>query len=341
MISSLKFILSLQLKHISKNDKTSGFTLIELLVAVVIAVLVITPLMLFMMNVLDSDRKEQAKVTTEQEIQAALDYIARDLQQAVYIYDAHGVTRNRNTTDITLSGIQDQIPPLKSAPGCAPTTGSNPSVCTPVLVFWKREFIANSVGVTSSTQTTVAQTDDGYAYSLVAYYLITNPNNANSTWSREARIGRFQIRGSVNALNANSKGNTADTGFKSPPLDPNITGATLKERMNQWQTGLTASANYTQQVATLIDFVSTTGPSITTNTAGVCPGTNASPKLVGNLTTGFYACVDANEVLAQVFIRGNALARVQNNNLNYKNIQKSYFPSASIRVQGRGFLFTK
>ncbi|MBE9004026.1 prepilin-type N-terminal cleavage/methylation domain-containing protein [Fortiea sp. LEGE XX443] len=329
-MSSLKFILITQLKHSKNNDQSNGFTLIELLIAMVIAALVITPLMLFMMGVLDGDRKEQAKTTTEQEMQAAIDYIARDLQQAVYIYDAHGVTRNRNTTDVTLSGIQDQIPPVKTAPNCTSAT-----VCTPVLVFWKREFLAGSVGVTSPTDTT---RDDGYAYSLVAYYLITNTNGSNTTWSKQARIGRFQIRGQVNAANTNT---TNNTGFSPPPLDPNITGSTLKERMNQWRTSLTSSQNYSSRVETLVDYISTTSPAITTNTAGVCPGTNASPKLVGSLTTGFYTCVDAAEVLAQVFIRGNALARIQNNNLTYQNSQKSYFPSASVRVQGRGFLFTK
>ncbi|MFB2772962.1 hormogonium polysaccharide secretion pseudopilin HpsC [Pelatocladus sp. BLCC-F211] len=337
----LKLILITQLKRSGINNQTNGFTLIELLVAMVLAVLVITPLMTFMINIMDGDRKEQAKATTEQEIQAALDYIARDLQQAVYIYDADGVTRDQTNTNKTLWGINDQIPPVKSAPNCSPTSASNPSVCTPILVFWKREFIANSVGISSNTQTTDAQTDDGYAYSLVAYYLITNPNNFNSTWSKEARIGRFQIRGKVNAANANNKGNTADTGFNPPPIAGNITGATLKERMNQWQTSLTASQNYTQSVVTLVDFISTTGPSITTSTTGVCPGTNASPQLVGSLTSGFFACVDADQVLAQIYLRGNALARIQNNNLAYNDSLKNYFPTASIRTQGRGFLFTK
>jgi type II secretory pathway pseudopilin PulG len=330
MMSSLKFILITQLKNFKKDEQTNGFTLVELLVAMLMAVLVITPLMLFMMNVLEGDRKEQAKATTEQEMQAAIDYIARDLQQAIYIYDADGVTRNRNTTDITLSGIQDQIPPIKTATNCSSAT-----VCKPILVFWKREFLASSVGVTSTTDT---NKDDGYAYSLVAYYLINNTSGSNTTWSKEARIGRFQIRGKVNAANSNTIDNT---GFSPPPLDPNITGSTLKERMNQWKTSLTGSASYDQPVTTLVDYISTTGPAITTNTAGVCPGTNPSPKLVGTITTGFYTCVDATEVLAQVFLRGNALARIQSNNLNYQNSQRSYFPGASVRVQGRGFLFTK
>ncbi|MEH1915234.1 hormogonium polysaccharide secretion pseudopilin HpsC [Nostoc sp.] len=331
MINLLKFILSTQLKRSGINKTISGFTLIELLVAMVMAVLIITPLMAFMINILDGDRKEQAKATSEQEIQAALDYIARDLDQAVYIYDADGVTRDTNTTTITSSGIQDQIPPVKSAPNCSPTTSSSPSVCTPILVFWKRELIANSVGISDSAQTSFTETDDGFAYSLVAYYLITNPNQTtNSTWSQEARIGRLQLRGPVNATNANTTGSTSDSGFNEPPL--NKSGASLKEKMNQWQTALGALGSYTQRVETLIDYVSTTAPSSTP-----C----SSPNLVGSQTSGFFACVDANEVLAQVYIRGNALARLQNNNLAYTPNTKTYFPSSSIRVQGHGFLFTK
>ncbi|MBN3910033.1 MAG: prepilin-type N-terminal cleavage/methylation domain-containing protein [Nostoc sp. NMS1] len=327
MINSLKFILSTQLKRSGINKTISGFTLIELLVAMVMAVLIITPLMAFMINILDGDRKEQAKATSEQEIQAALDYIARDLQQAVYIYDADGVTRNTNTT-ITSSGIADQIPPVKSAPNCNPTTGSSPSVCTPILVFWKRQLKPDSVGISASTQTG-ANADDGFAYSLVAYYLITNPNQTNSTWSQEARIGRFELQGPVNAANANTTGSASDTGFNPPPI--NKSGATLKDKMNQWQT---ASGSYTQRVDTLIDYVSTTAPTSTTTPC-------SSPNLVGSQTSGFFACVDANEVLAQVYIRGNALARLQNNNLAYADNTKTYFPSSSIRVQGRGFLFSK
>ncbi|MBD2528098.1 prepilin-type cleavage/methylation domain-containing protein [Nostoc flagelliforme FACHB-838] len=330
MIGSLKFILNTQLKRSGINKTISGFTLIDLLVAMVMAVLIITPLMAFMINILEGDRKEQAKATSEQEIQAALDYIARDLQQAVYIYDADGTTRNTNTTTITSSGIANQIPPLKSAPNCNPTTGSSPSVCTPILVFWKRELIADSVGISGTSQTGT-NADDGFAYSLVAYYLITNPNQTtNSTWSKEARIGRFQLRGAVNAANVNTTVSTDDSGFSTLPL--NKTGASLKEKMNQWQA---ASGTYAQRVETLIDYVSTTAPP--SASAAPC----SSPKLVGSQTSGFFACVDATEVLAQVYIRGNALARLQNNNLASTDNLKSYFPSSSIRVQGRGFLFTK
>ncbi|MDZ8188358.1 MAG: hormogonium polysaccharide secretion pseudopilin HpsC [Nostoc sp. ChiSLP02] len=339
MISLLKFILNIQFKRSGINKTISGFTLVELLIGMAMAILVITPLMAFMINILDTDRKEQAKTTSEQEIQAALDYIARDLQQAVYIYDGDGVNRVRNTTPISSSGIKDQIPPVKTASNC-----SDASTCKPILVFWKRKFIADSVGISSTSQTSAAQTDDGFAYSLVAYYLITNTNSANSTWSKEARIGRFELQGPVAAANANTTGSASDTGFNPPPI--NSSGATLKEKMNQWQTALGASDNYSTNnpVVTLVDYISTTAPGSTINTsaaATACPGINPGAKLIGTQTTGFFACVDANEVLAQVYIRGNALARVQNNNLAYSDSKKTYFPSSSIQVQGRGYLFSK
>jgi type II secretory pathway pseudopilin PulG len=331
MMSSLKFILSTQLKRSSINKTTSGFTLIELLAAIILAVLVITPLMGFMISVMDSDRKEQAKATTEQETQAALDYISRDLEQALYIYDADGVNRISSA-----SGIADQIPPTKGADNCRVGSGGNPSVCTPILVFWKRELKPDSVNVsfTTANGTTTVQ-DDGFAYSLVAYYLITNPNKANSNWSREARIGRFQITGAVSAASVIG---TADAGYKSPPLDKS--GANLKAKMNQW---LADTANYTQRVDTLVDYISTTGPTIPNSAVSTdCPGgSTPSPQLIGSKTSGFFACVDADKVLAQVYIRGNALARVQDNNLTYTSGNRNYFPSVSAQIQGRGNLSTK
>jgi hypothetical protein len=100
--------------------------------------------------------------------------------------------------------------------------------------------------------------------------------------------------------------------------------------MNSWTT---ASAAYTQQPVVLIDFIDQT--SISTNPT--CPtGTLSSGSFMG-----FYTCVDVTNTTAQVFLRGNALARLQTSNLAYSSINQSYFPTASIRVQGHGYLFSK
>jgi len=84
--------------HKELNQKSGGFTLTELLVAMLLVALVLTPLLTFMLNIMDSERKEQAKTTSEQELQSALDYIAGDLEQAVYIYDDDGLIRNNSAT---------------------------------------------------------------------------------------------------------------------------------------------------------------------------------------------------------------------------------------------------
>jgi type II secretory pathway pseudopilin PulG len=317
MRKSLKFLL--QQSH--QTRKISGFTLTELLVGMAMASLVITPLFSFALNIMESDRKEQAKATTEQEIQSALDYIAQDLEQAIYIYDADGL--NNSSADSS-SGIKDQIPPVSAASGC----GSSTPTCVPVLVFWKREHRPGVLPVSGSSLK-----DDAFVYSLVAYYLI---KSNSSTWSSAARIGRFEIKDGVRNPTSptNSDGTPnfitnepTSTGFQL--FDLSVTGSSLKEKMNRWKK---ASGNYTTNVLTLIDYVD---HSILTPQA--CPTGMQRVPSTETLPGGFYTCVDSATTSAQVYIRGNALARLGNNS-TFSTNQAAYFPSATIQVKGRGFL---
>jgi hypothetical protein len=65
------------------------------------------------------------------------------------------------------------------------------------------------------------------------------------------------------------------------------------------------------------------------------------PTAIG--ASGFYACVDVDNTTAQVFMRGNALARLQKKTQppTYVAAQSAYFPKASIQVKGRGLFSTK
>lgn len=335
MINIFKLPLNSQFKKHNLTYKKSGFTLIELLVAMVLAALVITPLMTFMTQILNNDRQEQAKSTSAQEIQSALDYIAQDLEQAVYIYDATGLDNNLNTTAGATSGIKDQIPPA-SGTNCINDSSSNSS-CTPVLVFWKREPVEKIIPVTSTNCTTTANQagcDDTFVYSLVAYYLVTG-NDADNTWSNTARIARFQIRnGVVNPITptTTTDGVTTPNYLQAPSegfkiFDLSLPGVTLKDKMNRWEK---ASANYTDKALVLADFIDKSTAGISVN----CPTNQQVPSaLVG----GFYACVDSSKTSAQVFIRGNALARIQQGG-TYSASQSTYFPTASIQVKGRSSL---
>lgn len=351
MMRMLEYFLHNYLKHSKRVNQESGFTLIELLVAMIIAVIIITPLLGFMINILDTDRREQAKTTSEQEVQSALDYISRDLQQAIYIYDANGLSNSYNS-DPTLSGIKDQIPPGKNAGICTTT-----AQCQPVLVFWKRKFIASAITIGSGA---TSGTDDTFVYSLVAYYLV---KDNSTTWSKAARIARFEISDGVQNTGSTagvscgsdypnqtfvSKDKCPDNGFL-PFILTGKTG-TLQQKMNQWNA--VKGTAYTQNVNVLLDYIDQTTSSSDLPPA-TCPpneqDASGNPitqwsKVTPGSFTSFYACVETLQTpnsTVQVSLRGNALARVQTNNIDYTNNNNTYFPSASVRVQGRGYLFTK
>lgn len=326
MVTLLKF-LAYKSKATQPSQKPGGFTLIELLVGMILAALIITPLLGFMVNILQSDRQEQAKATSEQEIQAGLEYIARDLDQAVFIYDGAG-----------LAQIQDDLP---TAP--AGTQGA------PVLAFWKRKFLPQSVAVGGAR-------DDAYTYSLVTYYLLKDTNCSGATWSCTGRIARVELLADIPT---GVTGYTRDIPlFNLSPPAP-LASQPLEQKLNAWPNG--AATNYSNvQFPILIDYIDNTpaGAANPNIPVASCPTTPRNPSVAGAPNyldrlvpptasqTGFYACVDTDKNQAKVFLRGNALARIRSktNPPEYKDPsdaaaqQSSYFPSASIQVKGRGFL---
>jgi prepilin-type N-terminal cleavage/methylation domain-containing protein len=310
------------------KQANSGFTLIELLVAMIIATLVITPLLGFMVNILNSDRIEQAKATSEAEIQSAIDYIAQDLEQAIYIYNADGL---ENASTDTTRGIKNQLPPVVTPNS---TICGDAAKCFPVLAFWKREPVKDILPVSGSSGR-----DDTFVYSLVAYYLIKG-NTESGNWSDTARIGRFQIKdGVIDPKDPTNPGTPPTPKYvtTNPPtpsegyqgFDLTLPGSTLGDKMNRWTK---TDVDYNNTVSTLIDYVDkdTTAP------IQNCP--MSTQRVPRNVTiTGFYTCVDSTNTIAQVYIRGNALARTSNTN-SYSVGNSAYFPTASIQVKGRGFL---
>ena len=354
MKKPLKFLLSSKFKTQKRPQKKGGFTLIELLVGLIMGALIITPLLGFMINVMSSDRQEQAKSASEQEIQTALDYISRDVSQAIFIYDGFGVQ----------SLVSNNTLPRPAGES------------TPVLVFWKREIKPK---ILPNNPNNDGQ-DDAFALSLVAYYLIKDTTcSGTSTWSCTARIGRVQMDEAVKDPIDETRPPIVPANppnFTTPFVPATTTTAptsalaqTLEQRMNNWTTADLTGV----QVQTLIDYVDQTtltngSPPITAcSTEGrdgrpdapnplpagydgkAVPYTfrqtpNDSSTVPASLKTGsFYACVYKDKDkpdLAQVFIRGNSLARIssKNNPPEYSANKTAYFPKASIQVQGRGLI---
>jgi type II secretory pathway pseudopilin PulG len=329
MLKTTNFLLQGWMKFSTRKNRDHGFTLVELLIGLVMAFLVLTPLFGLMISIMNTDEKEQAKTTSEQELQTAIDFITRDLQQAVYIYDYQGVTNNYNTIAAN-SGIKDSLPTV---------TGG-----VPILVFWKQELVSNVIPTTGTKK------DDASVYSLVAYYLINSPS---TIWSNTARIARWQIKDGVRSpsdtsgVTCNPSYNTSikfvdadncpSPGFKPFDLD-----------MNQWQ----RSGSFTNDPQVLVDFIDQT-PRDQTNVPNItpsCANANQSSVTITPISsatmTSFYACVsnyadptNQGQVIstAQIFIRGNALARIQTSNIDYEdNSQQTYFPTVSAIIQARG-----
>ena len=335
MLTILKYILkNQQIKRLKSNFSTTGFTMIELLVSTIVAFLIITPLLFFVVNILETDKKEQWKTITDQELQSAVSFIANDLKQAVYIYGRSAV---------------NDIGPQISNSGTA------------VLVFWRQQLIENIVPINTpnaNVQTNHCesnQCDSAQVYSIVAYYLITG-NTGSSPWSNAARIGRIEIRDGVrNPANyydyLDENGDKMakakrDSGFRMfDGMNPNVAG-TFEQKMETW----TPDGEITKNVEVLVDYIDHTSA---TKYVVATPETDAVPndafcisslnsnnaQLVGNPTTnrGFYACVDSSKSLAQLFIAGNGLARTYDE-AEYDQKQADLFPTVNITVKGRGIL---
>jgi type II secretory pathway pseudopilin PulG len=346
MMKLLKFLLTYTLKTSQPKHKASGFTLLELLVALVLAFLIITPLMGFVINMMTSDRQEQAKATSEQEMQAALDYMARDLDQAFFIYDGWGL----NQISARLPQVQDAIPGA---------TGD------PVLAFWKRQLLKNALPIRgrnagACNNPNPTDCDDAFIYSLVVYYRIKDSTcNINSPWSCTTRVGRIQLNDELRDVNnPPANGDPAEIRPESPGFrlfDLQTARSSIEDSMNAWANAGAYDYNQTP-IETLIDYIDQS-PDVP---APDCPTTpRPSPRPDGqpdtadytnrqvplptsnlpNLTS-FYACIDTDKTIAQVFIRGNALARIKpkGNPPAYVASQSAYFPKATIQAQGRGLL---
>jgi type II secretory pathway component PulJ len=402
-------------KRRQQRKKMHGFTLIELLVAMLMATIIIGTLLTFLTNILETNRKEEAKVQSQEELQAAVDFIADDLQEAVFIYDADSLAR------LTGGNSSTACATTAATPGLSPTCSQIPAGTdkTPVLVFWKRSFYKEDSKVTAfgrtgdtevrclpdplnqtKTTATTCLGSDRFVYSLVAYYLI---KDTNPSYSNTSRIGRWEFKDGISSTCQNittpascAPGVTTvnsvnywvppDTDFR--PFDLSLAG-TLSSKMSNWYR---ASNGYdsTDKIVTLVDFVDDTPydpiqDDATPNNSPIetiipntppnptlpitTPSTNADcddgSKGVGNSTPGgiftqripssfsttatgndprllssFYACVNTNQNIARVWIRGNAYARIFTARALRSPSNSDLFPTASVRAFGRGSLST-
>ncbi|MEG4203638.1 hormogonium polysaccharide secretion pseudopilin HpsC [Microcoleus sp. Pol7_A1] len=345
----MKTLLRLLLKSQHQRNPSGpvqtekGMTLVELLVGAIMAFLIITPMLGFVVDMLNTDRREQVKSNTEQDLQAAVDFIAQDLSQAIYIYDQVGIT-----------ATTAKLPPPPTN-----TTG------TPILVFWKRQQIKNAVPINSTVSAKTpsacppngSECNDTYVLSLVVYYQIRDIA-PNPTWCQPSggtcptRIARYEIRDGVKNPSSFDPTNPyysltdADEYAPDAAFDPSFD-------ISKPLVNVTKGAGF-KDAQVLVNYIDhSSGPTVTVNECTTALGnpmdtTGVTPKAIPETTlrippappdivNSFYACVDTSKNIARVTLRGNSLRRLQTD-ANYDAKKSAFFPTASIQVQGLGGL---
>jgi type II secretory pathway pseudopilin PulG len=352
----MKSLLRLLLKSQHQRNRSGpaqtekGMTLVELLVGAIMAFLILTPMLAFVVDMLNTDRREQVKSNTEQDIQAAVDFIAQDLSQAIYIYDNIDINGGTRGT-VTVSGIKSQIPEF------------NDPTKIPILVFWKRQQIKSSVPINNSITKPIncnaINCNDTYVLSLVAYYQF---KNNESTWCQPSggncptRIARYEIRDGIRKPDPVATDNnlpyynTAETDQNTQQPDPAFNKefdlSDPTENVTLLGSGTTTNVTPpTPQV--LVNYIDHTAVPISSTECEIALGKPTDPKDTTKLleettlkvsdgaTNSFYACVDTARNIARVTIRGNSLRRLQAD-ANYNPNNPAYFPTASVQVQGLG-----
>ena len=334
----MKTLLRLLLKNQHQRNRSGpdqtekGMTLVELLVGSIMAFLIITPMLTFVVDMLNTDRREQVKSNTEQDIQAAVDFISQDLRQAIWIYDQAGITAINNTTT--------KLPTLANG--------------TPILVFWKRQQMKNSLPINSTVSTTKpsgckdkpAECNDTYVLSLVAYYQIKD-TTPNPIWCQPSggtcpsRIARYEIREPIRNpyttdvtkpyydatdLNDGQKGSDAfnkDFDFSKPTVN------------------VTTGVNFPTTPEVLVNYIDhSSNTNVPVPTEAQCRALLrvTSPPVTNLLITdgsthSFYACVDTSNNIARVTIRGNSLRRLQTD-ADFTTTSSAYFPITTVQVNG-------
>lgn len=286
-----------------KTSSNKGFTLIELLISLVIAGIVVSGLLFVVVELLRVDQREVALDQVQSDMQRAMDYIADDLKEAIYVYE--------DPTRITaqLDTVNDEV-----------VAGS-----VPVIAFWR----TNEVDVLNDTALPADCTSEGddedtcvgiklrrASYTLVAYY--QKPRDPALAWEGESAIKRYELAQyeDLNAAGAAKYDLTA--GYSLPLEDAGI--GDVNDFLN-WTATTMADGGTTNVLADYVDYVAPadrnaalpvlTCPTYTGDAAHVLVPADATEE------TGFFACIRPADELdggfrtnqdVFVFLRGDATA---------------------------------
>jgi prepilin-type N-terminal cleavage/methylation domain-containing protein len=322
-----------------RGRRSQGFTLVEILVSLVIAGILMAALGSVLIDMLNTERREASLNQLRQDLKAAMDVIANDLSQAVFVYNGNCLDGNRQQCgDTTRHGqpLTNYLPAF-------------PATMTPVLAMWILEpfpYDQNQLGyatfrmprdcerVWSSDEPRTKQhcrdlQNGRRTYTLVVYYIDTAPTSfwaPDSPWQGKARLVRYQLR-KYKVANVASDVNYdylgINRGYVEPIGETNFArwpfkvGTTTTENLQDTRAGGRPEANIegylrVTDLVVVTDFIDTD----TTMPSPACPealpGTPAfvrTPLSSATAPAGFFACVQDSgasfNAATFVYLRGN------------------------------------
>jgi prepilin-type N-terminal cleavage/methylation domain-containing protein len=281
-----------------QKRRLAGFTLIELLVSMIIASIITVGLLGLVVQLTETNQRDVARTEVQQDMQAAIDYIAQDLRESVYVYDNACLT-GQGTTTLPVSaadcpGLKNYIPaslkdnvmlafwrtnllPQAQVNQCkayGQTLAANPG--SDAAAIAARQAAAETV----KDIPCIAQN----GYTLVVYSI--DRSGPTAVWKGPARLKRYQltqfndsgsaVKGYVDPLNSAALG---DLRFQHWPFQK---ASDIAVPRNQ-QAALPDDTS-----AVLVDFVD--GGEITAADF-VCPSPSQPTYNTAVIPAGFRACV--------------------------------------------------
>ncbi|MDB9527759.1 prepilin-type N-terminal cleavage/methylation domain-containing protein [Oscillatoria sp. CS-180] len=241
-----------------------GFTLLELLIAVFIGSIITSGLLFLVIELMTVNSREESLTQTQQDMRRAIDFVSRDVGEAVFVYS--------DLTDVLSELDDDDVGELVGA--------------TPVLGFWRLDPLTDdqvddvtsycnsqSDGTPEKDECSTLLVRQNY-YTLVIYF--QQDNDGTDIWEGPSRVIRYEL---PKYQSITSSALTQRDGYADPTLSlPTGNG------FNSFADWTAASSSTDGITAVLTDFVDEV-PDQTT----ACPTANYARTPAD--TDSFYVCV--------------------------------------------------
>ena len=279
----------------------------ELLIAALISGLVVSGLLYLVVELVRIDNRETALEEVQRDTRRAMNYIADELREAVYVYGTPGTLAAPNTVANSTTGVGSALP--------------NGSI--PVLAFWKVTPISQGEMPADCSTTFTDQADQNNcrtlkvrraSYDLVVYSLLPGPAEP---WEGKARISRYVL-----------KQYTDPSTLSETPgyIDPSLNDSSFESWVKDAGESLPSSPSGSAVLVDYVNGIGTAGAPV--DCQALIPGSAAGEYMASPTgvldDSSFFACVRDPGTTVQldgrtsrsnqdvyIFLQGDASARAR------------------------------